>query len=296
MNYSLDEMAVFVEVVDSGNFSSAAKKSGIPVSTISRRISDLETRLNVQLLYRTTRQQRLTDIGTVYYEHCSRMLSEAEGAELAVQNLQAQPSGVLRITSPYAYEDSFMSELMASFIEKYPQVKLQNLVNQRKVDLIEEKIDCAVIAGRLDDSSLVKRGLGTASVVYCCSPGYIEKYGLPKQLDKLDGHKLVHLEIPEWLNPEPEILEELVETRLTTNDMFMCRQAAIDSLGIARLPRVHIAKALEKGELIEVLPEHVIALPLSILFPSNKQFTTKLRAFIDHMVEFSAKHAKWDFD
>ncbi|WP_156497769.1 LysR family transcriptional regulator, partial [Oleiphilus sp. HI0043] len=200
MNYSLDEMAVFVAVVDSGNFSSAAKKSGIPVSTISRRISDLETRLNVQLLYRTTRQQKLTDIGAVYYEHCSRMLQEAETAELAVQNLQAKPSGILRVTSPYAYEDPFMSELMASFMEKYPEVKLQNLVNQRKVDLIEEKIDCAIIAGHLDDSSLVRRGLGSAVVVYCCSPAYIKKYGYPDSIDDLGGHKLVQLEIPEWLN------------------------------------------------------------------------------------------------
>ena len=296
MNYSLDEMAVFVEVVDCGNFSSAAKKSGIPVSTISRRISDLETRLNVQLLYRTTRQQRLTDIGTVYYEHCSRMLQEAESAELAVQNLQAQPSGVLRITSPYAYEDPFMSDLMASFMEKYPQVKVQNLVNQRKVDLIEEKIDCAVIAGHLDDSSLIKRGLGSADVVYCCSPAYIKKYGLPEYIDQLDGHKHVSLEIPEWLNPEPDPLVDLLETRLSTNDMFMSRRAALDGLGITRLPRVHITRELEKGELVEVLPGHVFALPISILFPSNKQFTTKLRAFIDHIVEFSSKHAKWDFD
>ncbi|KZY33536.1 MULTISPECIES: LysR family transcriptional regulator [unclassified Oleiphilus] len=295
MNYSLDEMAVFVAVVDSGNFSSAAKKSGIPVSTISRRISDLETRLNVQLLYRTTRQQKLTDIGAVYYEHCSRMLQEAETAELAVQNLQAKPSGILRVTSPYAYEDPFMSELMASFMEKYPEVKLQNLVNQRKVDLIEEKIDCAIIAGHLDDSSLVRRGLGSAVVVYCCSPAYIKKYGYPDSIDDLGGHKLVQLEIPEWLNPEPDILVDLVETRLATNDMFMSRQAAVDGLGITRLPRVHIANALEKGELVEVLPEYNFDLPLSILFPSNKQFTTKLRAFIDHMVEFSAKHAKWDF-
>ena len=295
MNYSLDEMAIFVEVVDCGNFSSAAKKSGIPVSTISRRISDLETRLKVQLLYRTTRQQKLTDIGAVYYEHCSRMLQEAETAELAVQNLQAQPSGVLRVTSPYAYEDQFMSELMASFMEKYPQVEVQNLVHQRKVDLIEEKIDCAVIAGQLDDSSLIRRGLGSATVVYCCSPDYIKKYGYPEDINRLDGHKLVKLEIPEWLNPEPCALSEVVETRLATNDMFMSRQAAIDGLGITRLPQVHIAKALEKGELVEVLPEFNHALPLSILFPSNKQFTTKLRAFIDHMVEFSAKHAKWDF-
>ncbi|KZZ64227.1 substrate binding domain-containing protein, partial [Oleiphilus sp. HI0128] len=206
-----------------------------------------------------------------------------------------KPSGILRVTSPYAYEDPFMSELMASFMEKYPEVKLQNLVNQRKVDLIEEKIDCAIIAGHLDDSSLVRRGLGSAVVVYCCSPAYIKKYGYPDSIDDLGGHKLVQLEIPEWLNPEPDILVDLVETRLATNDMFMSRQAAVDGLGITRLPRVHIANALEKGELVEVLPEYNFDLPLSILFPSNKQFTTKLRAFIDHMVEFSAKHAKWDF-
>jgi DNA-binding transcriptional LysR family regulator len=98
------------------------------------------------------------------------------------------------------------------------------------------------------------------------------------------------------LNPEPCALENVVETRLKTNDMFMSRRAAIDGLGITRLPHVQILDALQRGELVEVLPEFNVTLPLNILFPSNKQFTTKLRAFIDHMVEFSAKHAKWDFD
>ncbi len=296
MTYSLDEMAVFVEVVDAGNFSGAAKKSGIPVSTISRRISDLEKRLNVQLLYRTTRQQKLTDIGTVYYEYCSRMLAEAEAAELAVQNLQAQPSGTIRITSPYAYEDPFMSELLASFMAKYPQVKLQSLVNQRKVDLIEEKVDCAIIAGHLDDSSLIKRGLGSVKIVYCCSPEYLRQYGELREEGDLSSHKLIEHEIPDWLNPEPDVLVPRCETRLATNDMFIARRAAIDGLGITRLPRVHIMRELEKGELVEVLPELSFSIPLSILFPSNKQFTTKLRAFIDHMVEFASQHAKWDFN
>jgi len=296
MRISLDEMATFVEVVDGGSFSKASINSGVPVSTVSRRIGDLEKRLDVQLLHRTTRKQNLTDIGAVYYESCSRMLQEAKSAELAVQNLQAEPSGVLRTTSPFPLDDPFSSNLFMSFIKAHPKVRIEFFVHNRKVDLIEEGIDCAIIPGYLKDSSLISRGIGSSRVIHCASPEYIKSYGLPRDTNDLKDQHLVHHELPTWLGIPKDPLVELIESRFYTNDFFAARRAALDGVGIAFLPEVQISKHLEQGELVPVLPELAISIPVSLIFPSNKKFTTKLRAFIDHMVSYSEKHAPWEFN
>lgn len=295
MKMSLDEMATFVKVVDCGNFSKAAALTGIPVSTVSRRIADLEKRLSVQLLQRTTRQQRLTDIGNTYYEHCSRMLAEAEAAELAVQNLQAEPSGVLRLTAPMALDDPFSSRMIISFLQKYPKVRVESMVNARQVDLIEERYDCGLYAGSLQDSSLISRHFGSVKMIYCASPEYIDSHGLPVDEHQLQGHHLARFDFPEWLQMKRDVLISKVESRHFTNDIVVARRAAIDGIGITRLPEVQILRNLEKGELVEVLPHLASAENAYIVFPSNKQFTTKLRAFIDHAIEFSINNAPWDF-
>ncbi len=296
MKVSLDEMATFVEVVDCGNLSKAAEKTGIPVSTVSRRIADLEKRLSVQLLLRTTRQQHLTDIGTVYYEHCSRMLQEAKDAELAVQNLQAEPTGILRMTSPVPLDDPFSSQMVVSFLNKYPKINMEYIITSRAVDLIEERFDCALIAGELKDSTLVARSLGSFRVIHCVSPSYVEKYGLPTYECDLSSHHLAVYKPPFWLGLTPDPLMGKVPSRYSTNDNFAARRAAIDGIGITRIPELQVINELQEGSLIEVMPETACTEPLHLVFPSNKQFTTKLRAFIDHMVEFSKARAPWDYN
>ncbi len=294
MKTSLDEMATFVEVVDAGSFSAASDISGIPVSTISRRISDLEKRLDVQLLHRTTRKQNLTDIGMVYYEHCSRMLIEAKAAELAVQQLQAEPTGVLRISTPFPLDDPFASAIFMTFIKKHRKVKIEFFVHTRKVDLIEEKIDCAIIPGTLEDSSLISRGIGYSRIIHCASPQYIAEFGFPDDINNLDKHHFVRYETPAWLNLPDSPLADNVPSRFYTNDFFAARRAALDGVGIAQLPSVQVSTSLEKGELIKILPELDVSVPVNLIFPSNKKFSTKLRGFIDHAVEFSSAHAPWE--
>lgn len=293
MKISLDEMATFAEVVDCGSLSKASQKIDTPVSTVSRRIADLERRLAVQLLHRTTRQQRLTDIGSVYYDYCRRMLQEAEAGELAVQNLQAEPSGILRITSPLPLDDPFGSKMILSFLKRYPKINFEFFIHARKVDLVEERFDCGIIPGVLDDSSLIARGLGSARVIYCASPCYIKEFGTPPDIDNLQNHYLVNYEAPSWLPPDP--LKKMMNSRMLTNDFFVARRAGLDGTGIIRVPEVQVGSNLMNGELVEVLPQNSSSLPLSLVFPSNRQFTTKLRAFIDHMVGFSEQGAPWEF-
>lgn len=296
MKYSLDDMAIFAAVAEHGSFSKAAKATNIPVSTISRRIIALENRLNVQLLVRTTRQQSLTDVGVEYAEHCARMLENAKQAELAVLNLQAEPSGLLRLTMPYAYEDRFMSDLISSFIAKYPKVQLEHIVSTRKVDLIEEKIDCAIFPGEMQDSSLIRRGLGSTRFIYCASPDYLERKGTPVKIDDLKGHDFIEMTFADWLILPQDPLKHHMQCRYKTNDMFSARRAAVDGLGITGLPLLHVQHHLVSGDLIQILPDINHTVPVNLVFPGNKQYTTKLRAFIDHMVEFACEHATWEFN
>lgn len=289
---SLDEMAAFVEVVNCGNFSQAAKKTGIPVSTISRRIADLESRLNTQLLYRTTRTQQLTDIGKTYFYHCNQMLREAEAAELAVQNLKSEPSGTLRITTPYVLEDPFASNMMASFLDNFPKVEVDYVVSIRKIDLIEEMFDCAIVPGNLNDSSLRTKGLGKFELVYCASAEYIEQHGKPT-IDICDQHYLINMIYPDWLNIPSNKDDKEFNCRLNTNDIYVARRSAIGNIGISCLPLTFIKPQLDSGDLIAVLPELSLQAPLNLVFPSNKQYTTKLRAFIDHISDYTEKFAPW---
>lgn len=293
MGISLDEMATFVEVVSCGSFSKAAKKTGIPVSTVSRRIADLESRLNTQLLYRSTRTQSLSDIGRVYFRHCSQMLREAEAAELAVQNLKVEPSGILRVTTPYVFEDPYASGLMQSFLLKYPKLSVDYVVNIRKIDLIEEMFDCALIPGHLNDSSMRTRGLGVFSLKYFTSPKYIESFGLPSTRQDLTQHQLVKTEYPSWINMPSHEIDKQFSCKLTTNDLHVARRSAVGGIGIACLPQIFVQQQVNEGLLSPVLQEISMEAPFNLVFPSNKQFTTKLRAFIDHVTEYSSKFAPW---
>ena len=293
MTVSLDEMATFVEVVNTGSFSKASEKTGVPLSTVSRRIADLESRLNTQLLYRTTRKQRLTDIGKVYFSHCSQMLREAEAAEMAVQNLKAEPSGLLRVTTPYVFEDPFASNMMQSFLQKHPKIEVDYVVSQRKIDLIEEAFDCALLPGHLNDSSLRTKGLGTFKVIYCASPEYIKLYGEPDLKKDLAKYHFVKLLYPDWINVPIHEIDYVLSCRMTTNDIYVARRSAVGGIGIACLAQTFIQKQLKEGALKQVFPGIEMEVPFNLVFPSNKQFTTKLRAFIDHITAYIEKYAPW---
>src|SRR5690606_543458 len=155
----LNDMAVFVRVVQAGSFVGAARALGMPKSTVSRRISDLETHLGARLLQRTTRRLNLTDVGEIYYRHASRIVTEVEDAERAVTLMQDSPRGLLRITAPLNF--GYLGPVVASFLARYPDVQVELVCADRVVDLVHEGFDLAIRAGRLRDSSLISQSLGT---------------------------------------------------------------------------------------------------------------------------------------
>lgn len=282
---SLDKMALFVTVVDCGSFSKAAEKTGTTVSTVSRNISELEEHLGVQILNRTTRKQVLTEVGKTYYQHCSTMLREAEKADLAVQMLQVDPTGKLRVLTPYSFDGEFGSNLLKDFLAKYPRIDVELIISTEEADLTDGQFDLAFIPGELKDSSMIVRGFGNAQIIYCASPDYIEKYGDPT-LKNLSDHYFIDHTYPKWLNIPHHKWECEMTSRFTTNDLYMTKSCMLSGVGVGRLHIDFVAKELEQGKLIHVLRSEDIVTPMNVLFPNGRQLSSKVRAYIDHSIEY----------
>src|SRR5262245_55668592 len=182
----LNEIAVFTRVVQAGSFTAAAKVLGMPKSTVSRKVSDLEERLNARLLQRTTRKLSLTDAGRTYFDHGLRIVNELEEAERAVGSLQDTPRGLLRVTA--GPNSAWLGDIVAEFLKRYPEVQLDLVCTARSVDLVEERFDLGIRAGTLADSSLIARSLGSATWFLVATAGYLRKRGRPRTPHDLAKH------------------------------------------------------------------------------------------------------------
>src|SRR5260370_4268952 len=175
---ALNEMLVFARVVQAGSFTTAAAELGMPKSTVSRKVSELEERLKSRLLQRTTRKLSLTDVGRIYYDYCSRIVGEIEDAEHAVSSLQETPRGLLRVTAPV--NATFLGSIVSDYLRRYPEVQLDLFCTARAVDLVEERFDLGIRAGTLPDSTLIARSLCSAKWLLVATPAYLKKRGRPR--------------------------------------------------------------------------------------------------------------------
>src|SRR5262245_27738901 len=182
----LNEIAVFARVVQAGSFTAAAKALGMPKSTVSRKVSELEERLGSRLLQRTTRKLSLTDVGRTYYDYSARIVGEVEDAERAVSDLQSTPRGLLRVTAPVNF--AFLNPIAADYLRRYADVRLDLFCTGRSVDLVEERFDVGIRAGALVDSTLIARSLGTVRWFLVATPGYFRKRGRPRSPEDLTKH------------------------------------------------------------------------------------------------------------
>lgn len=281
----LNEVMVFVEVVRAGSFTAAGLALEMPKSSVSRKVAQLEDRLGVQLLHRTTRSLRLSDVGEAYYARCLRVVAEAEAAEQLVGDLQAVPCGRLRITAPPAL--SALGSIVAEYLAKYPGVRVELVCTDRVVDLLAEGFDLAIRAGRLEDSALIARKLGTATRVLVATPAYLEGRGVPKQPADLPEHDLIVFsggrEEGVWrLISKRKQVDIQPTPRLVVNDYELVRAAVRSGLGIALLPGYLSREDLEDGALVRVLPAWATAeTPIRALFPAGRHKSIKLTAFLD---------------
>ncbi len=282
----LNELLVFAKVVQAGSFTAAARGLRMPKSTVSRKVSELEERIGAQLLQRTTRKLRLTEVGRAYYEHCARIVAEAEEAELAVTRMQAAPHGLLRVTTPLTF--SFLGPLVAEFLKRYPEVQLELLCTDRTVDLVEEGFDLAVRAGRLADSSLIARKLGSIERFVVAAPSYLQARGVPRSPRDLEKHDCLLFGAGNvWtLHSGSRSVEVSIRPRLVVNEPDMLRAVTLAGSGVALLPNIHSAADLAAGRLLRLLPDWSSAgAPVHAVYPGTRHHSPKVMAFVDFLRE-----------
>jgi DNA-binding transcriptional LysR family regulator len=282
-NVDLDEILVFTRVVQKNSFSAAARALGMPKSTVSRKLAELEARIGARLLQRTTRSVALTDIGRVYYEHCVRIVADVEEAALAVARLQSTPRGLVRVSVPLAL--SMLGPIIAEYLQRYPDVRVDMLCTDRRVDLVEERFDLALRAGSTPDSSVIARRLGQIRRRLVAAPAVLKKLGKPRDLAELETRPCLVF-APEggtWdLRRGPKRGSVTVLPRLVVNDYEMLRAVARAGFGIALLPEHLCAEDLREGRLVPVLegwaaPE----VPVFALYPSARHLSPTVMALLD---------------
>jgi len=293
----LTEMEAFVQVVDRGGFTDAARKMGVSKSAVSKHVASLEARLAVRLLNRTTRRVIPTELGLAYYDRVRSVLAGAQEAEIMVTAMQATPSGSLRVSAPVSFGVSRLSAAVARFLAAYPEVDVNMVLDDRFVEVVAEGFDMAIRIGVLEDSSLRARKLAEARRVLAASPAYLAAMGAPRTLDDLGAHRLLHYSNAATGNfwrlrgPTGEERHIRVGGRLTANNGDSLMAAAEAGLGIAMLPSFIVGEAIAAGRLVEVLPNRAPDLVgVHALYPAGGFPPPKLRAFVDFLAEHFRGH------
>jgi DNA-binding transcriptional LysR family regulator len=299
---NLDDLAVFVRVVDHGGFASAARQLGEPTSTVSRAIARLEARSGVRLLHRTTRSVRPTTEGHELYASIAPAVSTLRGAAQSLEPASRRPKGRVRVTAPNDLCSSFLPDVIVAFLERYPLVSLDFTVTNQHSNLVGEGFDVALrAAAGLSDSSLVARKLGVLELRLYASPGYAKKYGVPSSLEDLHQHKCVVFRatdlIRTWSLAGAQGDASLqIRGRLGGDDFSFIRAVVAAGGGIGILPHINSAADEASGRLVRVLPAyHLRGATLYLLYPSSRNLPTRVTAFRDAVIEaFDAWAARRD--
>ena len=277
----------FVAVVDTQSFTKAAKKLKTSVAQISRRVSAMEERLAVKLLIRTTRKISVTEAGQTYYDHCRNLVEGLEAAELAVTQMQSTPKGLIKVTAPVAYGESYIVPLLHDFLELHPQIDLDVNLTNLTLDLVENGIDVAIRLGRLKDSSLIAKRLASRQLYVCGTSTYLEKYGTPHTLSELTHHNCLVGSSDHWYFKDNTVEKSVrVSGRIHCNSGVALLDAASRGLGLVQLPDYYVQDALNSGALIEVLSDYRDDKEgIWALYPDNRNLSPKVRLLVDYLAE-----------
>jgi DNA-binding transcriptional LysR family regulator len=283
LDVDLSEIEIFTRVVQGSSFTAAAEALELPKSTVSRKLAELEARVGARLLQRTTRRVQLTDIGRVYYEHCLRIIGEIEEAQLAVAQLRSTPRGVLRITVPVAL--AVLGPVVAEYLTLYPDVHVEMLATDRRVDLVDERFDVALRAGEVADTSLIARRIGAVRRQLVAAPALAKSLARVQDPNELIAHPCIVF-APEgrtWsLRRGGKSTDVGVEPRLVVNDYEMLCAVVRAGFGVALLPEHLCAADLESGQLVSVLPSwSAPEVPVYALYPSTRHLAPSVIAFLE---------------
>jgi DNA-binding transcriptional LysR family regulator len=285
----LDAMSIFVAVAETGSFSAAGRKLGIPLPTVSRKVSELEAHLTTQLLVRTTRKLTLTDAGEAYVTACKRILEEVADAERAASGEYAAPRGDLVVTAPIVFGRLHVLPAVNAFLGSYPEIDVRLLLADRNVHLIDDHIDLAVRIGELPDSSMVALRVGAVRRVVCASPDYLAAVGTPKAPEELTALACVSFDAltssVAWTFGDPQSRRERVvriHSRFSVNTAEAAVDAAIAGVGVTRVLSYQAARAVADGKLKIVLAAYEPEpLPINLVYAEQSLLPRKTRAFLD---------------
>src|SRR5579859_2844631 len=288
----LAALEAFARVAETGSFSAAARALNLSKSLISRQVSALEAELGSRLISRTTRSLTLTEAGRGYYEQVARILAQIEEADLSVSQLQATPRGRLRVSAPMSFSVLRLAPVLPDFLALYPEIEVDVVLNDRRVDLLADGFDLAIRIGRLADSSLIARKLSDTKLYVCASPGYLQLRGTPKVPADLKRHDCLCYSnadfLTEWrfTDQDGRPLSVEVKGRLHANNGDLLRAAALRGQGLVELPDFLVGPDVESGALVPVLESYfrqdggVYA-----VYPHARYLPPKIRVFVDFLAE-----------
>jgi len=290
----LNDLYFFAAVVEHGGFSAAGRALGVPKSRLSKRVAQLEERLGVRLLQRTTRRFVVTEVGERFYTHCRAVLEEAQAAQDAVDELRAEPRGVVRLSCPESLAQTVLAYLLPDFLTQYPKMQVRLLASNRRVDVIGEGYDLAIrVRSKLDsDANLVMRSFGQSRTKLVASPTLLKAQGrpaTPEDLAKLPALSMREHEgaqVWELIGANGEQVNVEVQARLITGDFAVLLESARRGLGVALLPEFVCAPAITRGELEVVLPDWSVPEgTMHFVYPSRRGMLPGVRALVDFLAE-----------
>jgi DNA-binding transcriptional LysR family regulator len=292
------EMRVFTAVVDAGSFVGASDAIEMSKAAVSRYVRDLEARLGVRLLQRTTRKLSLTEEGAVFYARCKDLLANVDEAEAEITSRSGEASGLLKVNAPVSFGILHLAPLWAEFIARHPKVTLDVTLSDRLVDLVDEGFDVAVRIARMPNSSMISRKIASTHMVLCASPDYLRTHGAPAHPADLAHHAVMAYSLfsagDHWTfdGPEGEVTVK-VSPRLHTNSGDTCRAVALQHLGVIFQPSFLVGGDLKSGALVQLLPQYrAMALGIYAVYPTRKHLSPKVRLLIDFLIE-SARKLAW---
>lgn len=301
MKDRLNGMRVFAQVVEAKSFSAAAEKLGMSKSLASRHVSALERSLSVKLLNRSTRRLSLTEAGALFYEHCARIVQEAELAESRLTRTQSEPTGLVRVTAVPAFAVRHVLPALADFYQRYPKIQVKLFCSNRPLDLGDEGFDLGIRVSFAPAPNLVARKLAANRSVLCASPAYLKRHGTPRRIEDLRKHECVLFPAiaPKgvWtLRRDRRKYSVQVAGVLETDEMDVVRAAVVAGLGISFLPVYMAGDALKQGQLVpllrqfQIVPESAIYL----VYLPNRTLSSRVRALIDFLAERFGPIPSWE--
>ena len=299
----IQSMRVFARVVETGSFTRAAESLDMPKGSATKLLQQLETRLQVKLLNRTTRRVTVTPDGAAYYERASRLLNDLDEMEAAMTLAHGKPGGRLRVDVGSSVASQIIIPALPDFYRRYPDIQLDLGVGDRPVDLISDNVDCVIRGGELTEQSLVARRIANLPLVGLATPGYLAQNGVPKHpLELEEAHTVINFFSPRTGRLFPNVFErdgERIEVtgryKLSVNEGNAYLAAALSGLGIAQVAKFQAAPSLARGELVEILPQwkHPL-IPMHVVYPPNRHLSARVRAFVEWTVEVFGKLAAAD--